>query len=112
MAALPRRFESKRTDKIRPKSCEIVTRKSEWKRSFENRKSFFEQSTPPPHPPENKRCVSSITLDKPLSQVIEGGYKEVSHWHTLYSKKPKYIIRKFLLEMKHAFQIYLTNHDL
>ena len=76
MAALPRRFESKRTDKLRPKSCEIVTRKSEWKRSFENRKSFFEQSTPPPYPPENKR---SINLDKPLSQVIEGGYKEVSH---------------------------------
>ena len=79
MAALPRRFESKTGDKIRPKSCEVITRKSEWKRSFENRKSFFEQSTPPPHPPENKRCVSSINLDKPLSQVIEGGYKEVSH---------------------------------
>ena len=82
MAALPRRFESKRTDKIRPKSCEIVTRKSEWKRSFENRKSFFEQSTPPPHPPENKRCGPSINLDKPLSQVIEGDYKEVSHLFT------------------------------
>ena len=76
MAALPRRFESKTGDKIRPKSCEVITRKSEWKRSFENRKSFFEQSTPPPYPPENKR---SINLDKPLSQVIEGGYKEVSH---------------------------------
>ena len=79
MAALPRRFESKRVDKIRPKSCEIITRKSEWKRSFENRKSFFEQSTPPPHAHEGKRCASSINLDKPLSQVIEGGYKEVSH---------------------------------
>ena len=46
--ALPYRVERKKGDKIRPKSCEIVRTKSEWKNSFENRRSVFEQSPSQP----------------------------------------------------------------
>ena len=65
--------ESRRTEKHRPKSCEIITQKSEWKRSFENRKSVFEQSS---SHPLDKKFSSSITLDK-QSHHTNHGSKEV-----------------------------------
>ena len=57
--ALSRRFDPKRSEKIRPKSCEIVREKSEWKRSFQDRKSVFEQSSPSPF---DNKSVSSARL--------------------------------------------------
>ena len=58
--ALPNTPDARSTEKLRPKSCEIVTQKSEWKRSFENRKSVFEQSS---SHPLDKKFASSLILD-------------------------------------------------
>ena len=71
--ALPLRPDSKRIGKTRPKSCEVVSQKSEWKRSFENRKSVFEQSC---SPLLDKKFASSIVLDK-QSKMTTLGSKEV-----------------------------------
>ena len=71
--ALPNVVDSRRSGKLRPKSCEIVTQKSEWKRSFENRKSVFEQSC---SHPLDKKFASSIMLDK-QSHLTTLGSKEV-----------------------------------
>ena len=40
---LTRRQKNLNHAKVRPKSCEIISAQSEWKTSFENRKSVFEQ---------------------------------------------------------------------
>ena len=72
--ASSRRFDSKRIEKVRPKSCEIARPKSEWKTSFENRKSVFEQSDPHPL---SKKSTSFILLDK-QTPCTNRRHKEVS----------------------------------
>ena len=59
--ALPYRLQGKKGDKIRPKSLEIVGTQSDWKSSFENRKSVFEQNPPQPL---RRKYVSSTFLEK------------------------------------------------
>ena len=54
-------------DKMRPKSCEIVREKSEWKRSFQDRKSVFE---PPSLDPSPYKSMSSARLtDSPTPRI-------------------------------------------
>ena len=59
--ALSGQNDLNRFKKARPKSCQIVRQKSEWKQSFENRKSIFE---PPCSHPINRKCASAVILDK------------------------------------------------
>ena len=57
--ALSRRFDPKRAEKMRPKSCEIMREKCDWKSSFQDRKSVFEQ---PFCEPLNNKSISSARL--------------------------------------------------
>ena len=59
--ALPYRVQSKTGGKMRPKSLEIARTQSDWKSSFENRKSVFEQNA---SQPLNRKYVSSMFLEK------------------------------------------------
>jgi len=53
--------------KMRPKSCEIVREKSEWKRSFQDRKSVFEPPLIEPSP--NKSMSSARLSDSPTPRI-------------------------------------------
>ena len=64
--ALSRRFDPKRAERMRPKSCEIVRDKSDWKSSFQDRKSVFEQ---PLCEPLHNKSISSARLTQSPSTV-------------------------------------------